>query len=360
MEILIDNQVYENQNFGGISRYFNELQDGIKSIQRMELYEQKVSVKTEFFKKLFYRTMPFGIKQKSTSSYKNEFYRSQLKKREYDVFHPTYYDNYFLETLEKPFVITVHDMIHEKYPEYFGSRPDSINKRRLCIKASKIIAISETTKNDIIEIFGISENKIEVIYHASNFRCIKALKPKLDFQRKEYLLFTGNRNTYKNFLTFLVAVEPLLKGKPDLILICTGPKFNRAEEKWIRDLQLEKCIFQYYCEKDEELAYLYRNAVCFVFPSLYEGFGFPLLEAFACGCPVVSSSGGALSEIAGDAAIYFEPKNLKSMRNAMYEVIYNESIRSELVRAGKQRISEFSWDKCRKETYSLYEKTIAG
>lgn len=358
MKILIDNQVYENQYFGGISRYFNELQRDNPVIEKMEAYEYRAPDRKNFYEKLRLKINPALNKPSQRIPGKNEFYQNQLKDRKFDIFHPTYYDNYFLESLDKPFVLTVHDMIHEKYPEYFGLSPDSINKRRLCEKADKIIAISETTKKDLIEVFGTSEDKIEVIYHATNFESVSATQPEFDIKDRRYLLYTGNREVYKNFLTFLVAVAPILIDNKELILICTGPGFNRVEKKWITDLQLEASIKQYYCNNDNELAYLYRNAECFVFPSLYEGFGLPLLESFACECPVVSSSGGALMEIAGEAAVYFNPKNLRSIRESLYKVISDEGLKRDLINLGKKRLENFTWDKCRKATLQVYSGII--
>nr|WP_279346982.1 glycosyltransferase family 1 protein [Gramella sp. AN32] len=324
----------------------------------MPLFQHKPSVKKSIYDRLRskFKLIPVITKQEFSS--KDEFYNAQLNKLDYDVFHPTYYDNYFLNSLKKPFVLTVHDMIHEKYPEYFGTSPDSINKRRLCDVADRIIAISETTKKDIIDIFGTSGDKIKVIHHATNFQSIQSLKPPFNYEEKEYLLFTGNRNAYKNFLTFLIAVAPLLNKNKNLILICTGSGFNDIEKKWINDLQLNHGVKHYYCSNDNELVYLYQNAKCFVFPSLYEGFGLPLLEAFAGKCPVVSSSGGSLKEIAGDAAVYFDPKDIKSIRNSIYKVISDKGLQEELIKAGENRLNGFSWEKCRKETMDLYLRVI--
>lgn len=357
MKILIDNQVYENQKFGGISRYFNELQRENSDIERMPLFQYRPRAKQSIYDRLRskLKITPVGTKKKSS---KYEFYNAQLNRLDFDVFHPTYYNNYFLKSLKKPFVLTVHDMIHEKFPEYFGFSPDSINKRRLCDAADRIIAISKTTKKDIIEIFGTSANKIEVIYHGTNFKSIQASKPNFNFEIREYLLFTGNRSVYKNFLTFLIAVAPLIRKNKKLILICTGPNFNAIEKKWINDLQLNHIVKHYYCSNDNELAYLYQNAECFVFPSLYEGFGLPLLEAFATQCPVVTSSGGSLKEIAGDAAVYFDPKDVESIRTSIIKVLSDKGLKKELIEAGEDRLNDFSWDKCRKETMDLYSRLI--
>lgn len=354
MKILIDNQVFENQKFGGISRYFNELQVDNDSIQKMELFVHKIPKQKDLYKKVQSKINRILFNEKQTAPNKYDFYNSQIKDLQFDIFHPTYYDTYFLEQLTKPFVLTIHDMIHEKYAEYFGNSQDSFNKRKLCNAAAKIIAISNTTKNDLIDIYGIPEEKIEVIYHGTNFDSVTVVNPNLNFQSRRYLLFTGNRGIYKNFLTFLIAVSPVLKNNKDLLLICTGPPFTAIENRWLDEMGLKSKVINYFCQSDGELVFLYKNAACFIFPSLYEGFGFPLLEAFACDCPVVSSPGGSLKEIAGNAAVYFDPKDIREMRQSINNVLTDDGLKKELVEAGKNRLKNFSWDKCRYETNLLY------
>lgn len=357
MKVLIDNQIFEQQKFGGISRYFNMLESRNDSVQKMELFASQIPKKKKFHQRVQSKLNRTLFNEKQPIPNKNDFYISQIKNLQYDIFHPTYYDNYFLAYLNKPFVLTVYDMIHEKYAEYFGNSQDSFNKRKLCNSASKIIAISNSTKNDLIDIFNIPKEKIEVIYLASDYASITCIKPKFDIDGP-YILFTGNRSIYKNFLTFLIAVSQILNEHKDLQLICTGSAFNSLENRWIEDLGIKDKVKSFYCESDNELVYLYQNAECFVFPSLYEGFGFPILEAFACNCPLVSSTGGSLMEIAGDAAVYFDPKNIKEMRQAIQNVLTDVSLKKELVEAGNIRIKDFSWEKCRAETNLLYDKVV--
>jgi glycosyltransferase involved in cell wall biosynthesis len=360
MKVLIDNQIYEQQKFGGISRYFNKLADGNDLIQRMELFNKNDS-NNQIQKRIQRKLGQVILNRPNTidgNTQRENFYISQLENFEYDVFHPTYFDNYFLGHIKKPFVLTVHDMIHEKYAEYFENSIDSTNKRRLCEKADKIIAISNSTKKDLVDIFDVPEEKIEVIYHATDYASIEASKPTVDLKEMRYLLFTGNRYIYKNFFTFLIAVSPILKKYNDLQLICTGPSFNNLERRWIKDLDINDKVTSHFCENDNELVYLYQHAECFIFPSLYEGFGFPLLEAFACNCPVVSSNGGSLPEIAENAAVYFEPKDIGEMRKSILNVLSDSTLKRELVEAGKLRLKDFSWNKCQTETNLLYSKVV--
>ena len=161
-KILIDNQVFENQKFGGISRYFNELQVDNDTIQKMELFVHKIPKKKSLYKRVQSKLNRTLFNEKQTVPNKYDFYNSQIKDLQFDIFHPTYYDDYFLEQLTKPFVLTVHDMIHEKYAEYFGNSQDSCNKRKLCNAAAKIIAISNSTKNDLIDILEYRKKKLRL------------------------------------------------------------------------------------------------------------------------------------------------------------------------------------------------------
>lgn len=353
MKVLIDNQIFEQQKFGGISRYFDMLERDNNSVQKMTLFAHQIPKKKGLYQRVQSKLSRSLLTEKPPPPNKYDFYKSEIRNTEFDIFHPTYYDNYFLNTLEKPFVVTVYDMIHEKYAEYFGNSQDSFNKRKLCNSASKIIAISHSTKKDLIDIFNIPEEKIEVIYLATDYLRITSKKPDFIIDRP-YILFTGNRSIYKNFFTFLIAVSPILKQNKDLNLICTGPDFTVIENRWLEEMELKSKVVSYFCQSDGELVHLYKNAACFVFPSLYEGFGFPLLEAFACDCPVVSSPGGSLKEIAGNAAVYFDPKNIREMRQSINNVLSDLSLKKELIEAGKKRLKDFSWEKCKKETNELY------
>ncbi len=357
MKVLIDNQIFEQQKFGGISRYFNMLERDNDSVHKMELFANQFPKKKNLHQRVQSKLNRTLFNEKPIVPNKYEFYNSQLRDLEFDIFHPTYYDNYFLNNLKTPFVLTVYDMIHEKYAEYFGNSQDSFNKRKLCNSASKIIAISNSTKKDLIDIFNIPKEKIEVIYLATDYASITSIKPKFDIDRS-YILFTGNRSIYKNFLTFLIAVAPILKNNKDLHLICTGPDFTTIENRWLEEMEIKAKVICYFCQSDGELVHLYKNAECFVFPSLYEGFGFPLLEAFACDCPVVSSPGGSLKEIAGNAALYFDPKDIREMRQSINNVLSDEVLKKDLVESGKQQLKDFSWDKFREETNLLYSKLV--
>jgi glycosyltransferase involved in cell wall biosynthesis len=275
----------------------------------------------------------------------------KIKKGNYDVLHPTYYDPYVLQDKTKPLVITVYDMIHELFPEYFQHDKKTIyNKEIIISKADRIIAISENTKNDILKYYPkIDEYKIDTIYLGTSYKA-------LNNQKKEnYVLFTGQRFGYKNFEAFLTAIAPLLL-KYDMNLICTGKSFESSERMIIDDLHIiERTICKFV--PDAELLGLYSKAVAFVFPSLYEGFGIPVLEAFVSGCPAILANTSALPEIGGNAALYFDPYSIKDMRSTIEKVISSPSLQGELIDRGREQIKKYSWKICAEKTSKIY-KTV--
>jgi glycosyltransferase involved in cell wall biosynthesis len=367
MKILYDHQIFESQKFGGISRYFAEL---IKFNPKAELslkYSDNFYLQEECFKKYKILSgnigydnfiLPFNFKGKGRlyRYYRKLYTNNQvisikyLKKSNFDLFHPTYYDSYFLDHLKgKPFILTVHDMIHELFPQYYlDDKFTAPNKHRLISKANAINANSEHTKKDIIRFFPELADKINIVYHAFSFPQLTG-----EIKKENYILFTGIRIGYKNFNTFIKAVSPLLI-KYDLHLICTGTPFNDEEKHMLESLNIYDRTTVCKFISDEKLAELYSKALAFVFPSLYEGFGIPVLEAFASQCPAVTSNTSSLPEIGGDAALYFNPYSTDDMRNQIERVICSSSLRNEMIKKGNEQVKLFSWEKCARETMEVY------
>lgn len=352
MKVIYDYQIFIRQKFGGISRVFYEMFKGDSDVNR--------HIQVLLSDNYYLSNLDLNI-TKINISFKGKFklYRlinriatiKTLKKENYDIFHPTYYDTYFLKYNYKPFVLTVHDMIHEKY---IKDDLETINNKKCLIeKADKIIAISENTKRDILDLYDINPNKIEVIYWANSLKEIRKISTP-----KKYLLYVGSRGGYKNFENFLKAVSSILNKDLALHLICTGGnQFNDEEVKIIKESNIEERIHQLNVT-DDELAYVYQNAIAFIYPSKYEGFGIPILEAFYCKCPVILSNTSCFPEIAKDAAVYFDPENIEDMKNKITSVIYNNELRKELINKGVERNKDFSWEKTISEYDKVYRSLI--
>jgi glycosyltransferase involved in cell wall biosynthesis len=288
-----------------------------------------------------------------------------LKRQDFDLFHPTYYDPYFLRDLQrKPYVITVHDMIHEIFPNNFPSGdPISTWKKQVLENADGIITVSESTKSDIIRFFHIDPERIHVIYHGNPFEEITnaaQYKAPSDshFTAKPYILFVGNRSGYKNFDFFIDTVSALLHKYLELQVCCAGGgPFTARENEILRNLLISNRV-HYFEPNDPLMKNLYINARAFVFPSLYEGFGLPVLEAFSCGCPVMLCNKSSLPEIGGDAALYFDPSDPVSFSNTMERLLTDDTLRMQLIGRGHQRQKQFSWEKTATATRNVYEKLV--
>ena len=284
---------------------------------------------------------------------------NSLEYSNYDIFHPTYYDTYFLKYIaDKPFVVTVHDMIHEKFKELFKSNDNTSEQKKILInKAKRVIAISENTKKDIVKILGVDESKIEVIYHGNSLKYENHSSARFNIQ-DNYLLYVGTRGKYKNFYNFIKSVTPLIKNNREIYVYCVGGRsFNNLEIAQFEHLGIINNI-QHYDLDDKKLAYFYKNAMAFVYPSLYEGFGMPILEAFSCGCPLICSDQSCFPEIAGDAAVYFDPYSECSIKTSISKIIENPSLRKKMIDKGFNQLKKYSWNKAATQTENLYRSIL--
>lgn len=358
--ILYDNQIFDLQRFGGISRYFCEI------IQRLHInYDISVRYSINYY--IIHCNL--GKYRIPLPRFIFKYYRKylQLKNRELTkrllqtshsyLFHPTYYDPSFLEYIgDHPYIITVHDMIHERLPNYVSDAEATIkNKRKVITQANRIIAISENTKKDIVELLQINPDKIDVIYHSTSMKIFSGVQS-LRLPQK-YLLFVGDRAPYKNFDRFLKAFHTLSLEDKELQLVCTGNRFNKKEKKLLLELDIKNKVIQIKAS-EKTLSELYNRAALFVFPSLYEGFGIPILEAYACHCPVALSNSSCFPEIAAEAGVYFDPYSERSIIEAIKEVIYNKEKRVELILAGTERLKLYSWEKAAYQTEESYKKAL--
>lgn len=372
MKILLDPQTYNEQKFGGISRYYTEMyvalqkQNGVQMVCPI-VYSDNLHLKeyglfrgfwnfiaeSKLFSRRKRRKIVEKLKKKNIDKTKQA-----LKHQDFDVFVPTYYGTYFLEDLgNKPFVLTVYDMIHEALPQYFGFDTVTVpNKKVLMEKATRIIAISESTKNDILKFYPqIDVSKIDVVYLSQSIDTTK--KVKLDLPEK-YILFVGNRTIYKNFTFFIGSVAPLLRENPDWFVVCAGGNgFEPEEKQLLLDLGIAGQVRQQNFE-DHELASYYSNAQCFVFPSEYEGFGIPVLEAMACGCPVVLAHHSSFPEVAGDAGVYFTLNQAEDLKNKVSDLLQNQALREEYIEKGLAQAQKFSWQKTAEACLKVYEKAL--
>lgn len=360
INVLYDNQVFTWQKSGGISRYFVELMDNLESdiSPKLSIYISENIYLNHDNSFLGRKLLNFKFigKNKVFSCINNLMTIRELSKNKFDIFHPTYFDSYFINKIHgKPFVITIHDMIPENFPQYFKNSKKLIeDKRKMAEECTKIVAISNSTKAEILKHYtNVSEDKIEVIYHGSNFNYSPIVSKTMQLPSK-YVLFVGVRNDYKNFINFFYAFEKLAIANDDIYLICTGNPFSHSEILMFTKSNLLERVLRFFVS-DVELKELYTRALFFIFPSYEEGFGLPILEAMTSNCLLLLSDIACFKEIAQDAAIYFDPYDVDSIYAQMNIAINDVSVRMSKVKLGNVRANDFSWKKSGEELSNLYK-----
>lgn len=362
MKILFDHQYFSTQKYGGITRYFANLNQGLNQTPGVKSTIGALYSENEYLKNtpiLLNNTVGRAIfKGHNSRIYRwNKRYSNFLiKGNNFDVFHPTYYDTYFTAQLKKPLVITVHDMIHEQFASFFPDAEVMIaRKKQLIEKADAIIAISQHTKNDIVKFFPRSEGKIKVVYHGYGDTNLPPANLSLP---GSYILYVGDRNYYKNFAPFVKAIAPILQADENLNLLCVGGgSFDNTEQALLTQLAIAgKC--RQLTATEAGLQQLYQQAKLFAFPSLQEGFGLPLLEAFGNSCPVICSQATSFPEVAGDAAVYFDPLDGNSMAAAVSRVLCDAELSAQLISKGRQRVKQFTHANCVDNTLKVYHTVV--
>ena len=366
MKILYDHQAFTGQRYGGVARYFHDLMESLTALDvEIDLsigfsnneYLKNSTIKKPLPFKNIFGFMPTNMLVSRTNRLNSIF---QLQRGKFDVFHPTFYHDYFLQPLgNKPFILTYHDCIKERFNLHHIDNASQEQKQKLLDKASKIIAVSENTKKDLLEFYQINPEKVVVVHHSTNF--VHHQQPH-NFHLKvpeKYLLYVGARNDYKNFLSFLKDIKSVLKKHKDVHLLCAGGgNFTDEESAFINKLGLENQVIHQNFHSDNTLFGLYQKTIAFVYPSLYEGFGIPILEAFACGCPVILSDRSSFPEVAGEAALYFNPDNHEEICDKIEQIIIDSDLRKSLIDKGFARQEKFSIEKKAKETLSVYRSVL--
>lgn len=364
-KVLFDHQKFTTQRYGGISRYFANI---IEQINKSEdftsevgvVYSQNHYLKSDLTSLDKYLSRPLKIQRLANKLYQlNQAYSSRLVgQNKFDIFHPTYYDPYFLGKLKKPFVTTIHDMTYEKFPEYFWAQdPLTYQKRLHTEKADAIIAISETTKSDLLKYHNVDEKKVSVIYHGIDLDEPLVFKP-VNNLPANYLLYVGDRSGYKNFYLFIDAFKRLSERYPDLNVVLTGGGgLGIADQELLYRLKLTDKV-QHVHVTDEQLNFLYQNTILFVYPSLHEGFGLPILEAFKAKCPILLSDTPCFREIALDAVEYFETYKMEDLSNKIESFLTDSSKRGIMIEKGLKRLRDFPLDVSIRKTLDLYKTLV--
>lgn len=358
MKVVFDNGAFTMQNRGGVSRYFFELACGLPELGVESVVYGSIN------RNIFFESLPSKMKSgvfcskfppKTTriiNALSTRHSLWQCSRAASNVLHLSYF-NFPKKAIRSPVIVTVHDMIHEKFPDYFSRSDKTTEKKRFAVNnADAVIAVSESTKRDLMDIYGLNESKVTVVHHGVPSRANKRWN-----NHGKYILYVGTRVAHKNFERFLVAyAKGAVSKKFGLVCVGGGP-FTTSEGSLIAKLGIESKVSQE-AVSDAELLRRYQHAACFVYPSEYEGFGLPILEAMSVGCPVVCSDSSSLPEVAGDAAMYFDPNDTNSISKALDSVVFDPDLQGYYSKAGLERSSDFSWLACCQQTKTVYQSVL--
>src|SRR5262245_35175391 len=295
-----------------------------------------------------------------------------LRREHVDLFHAPHYVLPPLTPCKS--VVTIHDCIHLRFPQYLPNRLASAyawsSMWMATHRASRVLTVSAASNRDILRSYSIADRRTDVIYNAIDDRLGEEPSPE-DIERVRdryqlnapYVLYAGNIKPHKN-LERLIEAFHMLRQDPDLAhvkLLIIGDEISKYAtlRRAVHRYKLHKYVRFFGFVPDKTLAVLYRLARVFVFPSLYEGFGFPPLEAMAAGAPVISSNVSSLPEVVGDAALLIDPLDPVAIADAMRRVLMDSDLREELRQRGYHRVKEFSWERSVRRVREIYDEVLA-
>ncbi len=360
MRILYDGFIYSIQAAGGINRYFSQIikrlpQNYIPTLtaSHINYVDQPTHPNLALIK---YR----GFRPGRISCRVERVFFRMFSARNYDVIHPTYY--YLLsqqefKDLRSPLVVTVWDMIHEIFHKEMDPLGNcAAMKRKAIMAAQAIICISHNTRKDLLERYPQIEDRVSVVHLAPGINASHSTDSG-PIPARPYYLYVGSREvSYKNFDGLLSAFAKVIASNSDVTLCVVGPPFEKREEKLINDLRLENNIEHYRYADNDHLAKLYQGSIALVYPSFYEGFGIPPLEAMSCGTAVIASNCSSIPEVVGDAALLIDPASQEEMIEALLRLLNDSSERDRLIVKGHERVKAFSWDYTTKQTVAVYDR----
>lgn len=361
MKIAFDHQIFAMQDHGGISRYISRLAgelDGMGHQVRIVAPLHVNAYLPDLPARLVtgHRLAPSRTARRLTRAVDGVLAPPLLGAFAPDVVIETYYAAQRTSWGKARVVVPVHDMIHELYPADFPSDdPTAARKAAAVRRADHIICVSQNTEADLLRFHPEVAGKTSVVLHGFDR---PAALPPAEPAPRPFLLFVGQRGGYKNWdgLLAAYAASSALKAGFDLVAV-GGGAFTPAERAAIADAQVAGQVHQRGAS-DLELQQLYAGAAAFIYPSLYEGFGIPPLEAMAVGTPVVTMAVSAMPEVCGDAAAYAAPGDTPALTAAIEAVVLDPARAAALVAAGRARLQRFSWTRCAEETAAVLARVI--
>ncbi len=364
MSILYDYSIFLMQKYGGISRYFYNLVKNLKDKNQIEIFAPLF--RNNYIKDLpphvingkYYKKLP--PKTNSILKYYSNFLTNRyIQKKDFDIVHHTYFFNKNIKNKSHKTVVTVYDMIHELFQDKgLKNDPTPKLKKVAVMNSDHIICISNSTKRDLLNFYNIDERKVSVIHLGFELENDNK-SSKIKNNGIPFLLYVGERFEYKNFENMIIAFSSskLLKENFNIISF-GGPPFSAKEKDLFKKNNLHNKKITHISGDDKVLSSLYNTASAYVMPSLYEGFGIPLLEAMGHNCPVICSNISSIPEVVGNAGEFFDPNSNEDIKNSLEKVLLDKDLQKKLIENGKKRLKLFDWKKCAQETNKVYQSII--
>jgi glycosyltransferase involved in cell wall biosynthesis len=370
MNIFYDHSIFQ-QGYGGISRYFREIivrlldKESVNVHLFMGLFLNRYGLEKEKGRYSGYWGWPVppiryaGILRRFLNRKGWRLFQAKFAHEggKGSIYHPTYYD--FEGLPRSKVVFTVHDFTHERYSSFFSSKDQTPRMKREAFKrADALICVSESTKNDLLDLYELdAASRIEVVHHGYN-DLSSLSRHDILLPGRPFFLFVGPRHSYKNFDCLVKAFASSSELKKDFMLVCFGgAAFSREESNQFQSMGIMDKIIRFE-GGDDVLATLYKNAAALAYPSFYEGFGIPLLEAMSCGCPVIAGNTSSIPEVAGDAALLFAPASADELAGQLRRIVFESGLRARMTELGRHRCALFSWNRCLEQTLELYKELL--
>lgn len=366
--ITVDGVVFQTQIHGGISRLYNEILPRMCDLDhtlQITLYtDGRIAQAPPKHPGITHRSIftiqsylrPSRVWKPIIPTIRRLVRELHIGHGENQIWHSTYYT--MPEHWIGKQVVTVVDMIHERFADLFsgpGNDAFKEQKKQCVLRSNAVICISETTRQDVQDFYNLDSDSLYVVPLAcsDSFKTLERSKIKLILPNREpFILYIGNRSHYKNFERLLQAYS-VWRYRNEISLVIVGQSWSTEEKQRLMELKVQNRVHLLTNTNDEDLCQLYNQAAMFVYPSLYEGFGIPLLEAMACGCPVVASRIPSTVEVVGECPIYFEPTEIDDLCTA-FEIALSQGRNSERVRTSFERVRDYSWDKTARQTLEVY------
>jgi glycosyltransferase involved in cell wall biosynthesis len=365
LRVLFDQQITATQRYGGVSRYVVELLRALSARTDVRAGLLAPAYRNAYLRpgdalhplSFALHGLQRGLRWRPLLC--EPLFRWAVATQRPQVVHETWYPGWMRPPLRgAAMVTTLHDLIPERFPELVPGVAQVLRYKRAALeRADAVICISQATQRDALAYYPGLAGRCHVVWHGSAQNLRPAPPPPA--LRQPYLLFVGQRGGYKNFTRLVQAVGGSAVLLQHLRLLCFGGgAFTEAERATAHRAGLAPDQMLHIEGDDALLASAYRHARLFVYPSCYEGFGMPLTEAMAQGCAMACSRASSFPEVAGEAAIYFDPQDVAELRDVLERAALNDSLNAALAQSSRERAVLFSWQRAAEQTLAVYRSVL--